>query len=127
MKDNRGRGNNIVFTFLVDGIKICHLGDLGHILTDGQLEQIGQTDILLLPVGGTYTIDYMQATELATIMNPRLVIPMHYKTPVMNFNIDGVDKFLDNKVSVQSLDSPELEVSLDSLHSLAEVVVLDYE
>ncbi|HHU49663.1 MAG: MBL fold metallo-hydrolase [Caldicoprobacterales bacterium] len=121
------RGNNIVFTFLVDGIKICHLGDLGHILTDGQLEQIGQTDILLLPVGGTYTIDYMQATELATIMNPRLVIPMHYKTPVMNFNIDGVDKFLDNKVSVQSLDSPELEVSLDSLHSLAEVVVLDYE
>ena len=121
------RGNNVVFTYLVDGIKLCHLGDLGHILTDQQIKQLGEVDILLLPVGGTYTIDHMQAAKLAGIINPKLVIPMHYKTPVMGFDIDGVDKFLAHFSSVQSLHQSELEVYPKSFQSLEKVVVLNYE
>lgn len=121
------RGNNVVFTYLVDGMKVCHLGDLGHMLTDEQIEQVGEVDILLLPVGGTYTIDHMQAAKLAGMIRPRLVIPMHYKTPVMNFDIDGVDKFLAHFNSVQWLKQNELELKPESLQSLKKVVVLNYE
>ncbi|NLU36107.1 MAG: MBL fold metallo-hydrolase [Clostridiales bacterium] len=121
------RGSNVVFTYLVDGMKICHLGDLGHILTEEQLNQIGRVDILLLPVGGTFTIDYREASELAGKMNPRLIIPMHFKTPVMSFNIDGVDKFVAGKDSVESIDENELEITPGSFDTLARIVVLNYE
>lgn len=121
------RGSNVVFTFWIDGMKICHLGDLGHIPADEQVIQIGEVDILLIPVGGTYTIDYKEATKLVGLMNPKLVIPMHYKTPVMDFPIDGVDKFLANMGSVQSLNSQELEVDPVSFNPAAKVVVLNYE
>ena len=121
------RGSNVVFTYLVDGMKICHLGDLGHILTEEQLNQIGRVDILLLPVGGTFTIYYREASELAGKMNPRLIIPMHFKTPVMSFNIDGVDKFVAGKDSVESIDENELEITPGSFDTLARIVVLNYE
>lgn len=121
------RGGNVVFTYLVDGMKICHLGDLGHILTEEQLNQIGRVDVLLLPVGGTFTIDYREASELADKMNPRLIIPMHFKTPVMKFDIDGVDKFVAGKDSVESIDENELEITPESFNTLARIVVLNYE
>jgi L-ascorbate metabolism protein UlaG (beta-lactamase superfamily) len=121
------RGGNVVFTYLVDGMKICHLGDLGHILTEEQLNQIGRVDVLLLPVGGTFTIDYREASELAGKMNPRLIIPMHFKTPVMKFDIDGVDKFVAGKDSVESIDENELEITPESFNTLARIVVLNYE
>ena len=121
------RGSNVVFTYLVDGMKVCHLGDLGHILTDQQIKQLGEVDVLLIPVGGTYTIDHMQAAKLAGMINPRLLIPMHYKTPVMDFDIDGVDKFLDHFSSVQQLNQNELELNPESFNSLKKVVVLNYE
>jgi L-ascorbate metabolism protein UlaG (beta-lactamase superfamily) len=121
------RGSNVVFTFLVDGMKICHLGDLGHLLTDEQIKQIGEVDILLIPVGGTYTIDSLEAAKLVDLMNPRLVVPMHYKTPVMNFPIDGAEKFLARVDHVHSPGSQELELDSASFHPPAKVVVLDYE
>jgi len=123
----RRRGSNVVFTYLVDGMKICHLGDLGHMLTDKQIKQIGKVDVLLLPVGGTFTIDYRQATELADKIDAKLTIPMHYKTPVMNFNIDGVDKFVVGKDSVESLNVNEIEINPDSFRTLAKILVLNYE
>ncbi len=70
------------------------LGDLGHLLDDKTVGEIGPVDILLIPVGGTYTIDAEEAVKVTAQLNPRLIIPMHFKTPVMDFPITGVDLFL---------------------------------
>jgi L-ascorbate metabolism protein UlaG (beta-lactamase superfamily) len=121
------RGSNVVFVFGIDGLKVCHLGDLGHILQDEQIKAIGQVDILLLPVGGTYTIDYMEAAELVRLMDPKLVIPMHYKTPAMNFSIDEVDKFLANIGSFESAAQQEIEIHPESFNPTAKVLLLNYE
>ncbi|HHY81358.1 MAG TPA: MBL fold metallo-hydrolase [Clostridiales bacterium] len=125
-EQGKKRGKNVVFVYEVDGLKVCHLGDLGHILSDEQINEIGPVDVLLLPVGGTYTIDYKQAAVLVNLMEPKLVIPMHFKTPAMKFPIDNVDKFLANMSSVQSLGSQELVLDSD-FSTTARVIVMEYE
>lgn len=117
----------MVYVYEIDGLRVCHLGDLGHILTDEQIKEIGRTDVLLLPVGGTYTIDYEQAAELVSLMDPKLVIPMHFKTSALSFPIDKVDKFLARMGSANSLGSQELEIDPVSFNPVTKVVVLDYE
>ena len=74
------RGENTIFRFTVDGINVCHLGDLGHLLNDKQIAEIGPVDILLIPVGGYFTIDAKQATTISQSLKARVIIPMHYKT-----------------------------------------------
>ena len=75
------RGNNISFILELENISICHLGDLGHTPTPDQVEALSGTDILLVPVGGHSTIDGATAAEVVSLLEPRLVIPMHYRTP----------------------------------------------
>lgn len=75
------RGSNIVFTVVMDSIKVCHLGDLGHELTQEQISDIGAVDVLLIPVGGSFTIDPQRAVKTIHMLEPSYVIPMHYKTP----------------------------------------------
>jgi len=88
---NKGieRGTNFVFTILIDEIKVCHLGDLGHLLTNEQLEDIGEVDVLLCPVGGNYTIDSTQAVSVVRAIDPRVVIPMHFRTDEHDVNQYG--------------------------------------
>ncbi len=74
------RGKNIIFTILIDHISVCHLGDLGHDLTPAQVEAIGSVDVLLIPVGGVYTIDAKLATKIIHTLKPAIAIPMHYRT-----------------------------------------------
>lgn len=74
------RGGNIVFVIEIDGFRICHLGDLGHKLSEKQISNIGEIDILMVPVGGFYTIDSGEALEVVRSIEPRIIIPMHYKT-----------------------------------------------
>lgn len=122
------RGDNIIFTFRFEGISVCHLGDLGHLLEDEQIRAIGPVDILLVPVGGTYTIDYRQAVDLIGQLEPKLVIPMHYKTPAMGFDIDGVDKFLkEYGVEAYEAGSQEIDLSATSLNDYGRVILLNYE
>lgn len=73
------RGNNIVFTYELENLRLAHLGDLGHRLSKEQIAQIGHVDVLMIPVGGTYTIDPAEAKEVTNQLKPRLVVPMHYK------------------------------------------------
>ena len=89
------RGNNTVFTIFAEGIKLCHLGDLGHTLTEEQVSEIGPVDILMIPVGGTYTIDASEAVQVVSQLNPKIVLPMHYKpgNSSMTLPIDGVEQF----------------------------------
>lgn len=88
------RGKNIVYIVESDGLKICHLGDLGHILSKEQCEMIGTPDILLLPVGGGYTIDAEKAETVRQQLKPACTIPVHYKTKVCQLSIGTIDKFL---------------------------------
>ncbi|MGB7570266.1 MAG: MBL fold metallo-hydrolase, partial [Methanothrix sp.] len=88
------------FCFQFDGIRICHLGDLGHILSPSQISEIGPVDLLFLPVGGRYTIDSKGADEVMRQIHPALVVPMHYRTCGLGFELDGVDEFLKGKKEV---------------------------
>lgn len=94
--DKKGaeRGANIVFRIEVDGISIAHLGDLGHVLSDEELEQLGVIDILLIPVGGKDALDAKRAVEVVNQIEPRIVIPMHYKLPETKIDLDSVEKFV---------------------------------
>lgn len=87
-------GNNIIYRIEMDGITICHLGDLGHVLEAKQLDRLQGIDILLIPVGGKYTIDADRAVEVINLIEPRIVIPMHYKVPGLKVDIAAVDAFV---------------------------------
>ena len=88
------RGTNTIFVITVDGFQLCHLGDLGHLLDDGDIKRIGSVDILLLPVGGNFTIGPKEALEIATGIGAHIWIPMHYKTQKVDFDLAFLEEFL---------------------------------
>ncbi len=88
------RGGNLIFKFRMDGVDICHLGDMGEACSIDICSQIGSVDILLIPVGGNYTIDAQSAKEYVDLLMPDVVIPMHYRTRDCDMDIDKVDNFL---------------------------------
>ncbi len=83
------RGENIIYTIFLDGMKVCHLGDLGHLLDDKMISEIGLVDILLVPVGGVFTINPEQAVKVTRSLEPSIVIPMHYKTSAHDEKVFG--------------------------------------
>jgi L-ascorbate metabolism protein UlaG (beta-lactamase superfamily) len=92
--EGRERGANTLYLIEMEDIKIAHLGDLGQSsLTDEQLESLDGVDILLVPVGGVYTINAKEAVDIINQIEPRIVIPMHYKVPGLKIGLDGLDKF----------------------------------
>jgi L-ascorbate metabolism protein UlaG (beta-lactamase superfamily) len=119
------RGENTAFCFQVDGVRICHLGDLGHVLTERNVQEIGQVDVLFVPVGGIYTIDARGADRVVRQLHPRIAIPMHYQTAVLGFELDSVAKFLEGRafqgplksLNIAAADLPDIETK---------VVLLDY-
>ena len=89
------RGINTIYKIDLENIKICHLGDFGQKkLTDEQIDAIGDVDILMVPVGGIYTIDGSEAADVVNQIEPKIVIPMHYKIVDLNIDLNSVDKFL---------------------------------
>jgi L-ascorbate metabolism protein UlaG (beta-lactamase superfamily) len=101
------RGSNIIYIIDMDGFRICHLGDLGHTLDSETLSQIGKIDVLMIPVGGNFTIDGLEAANVATSINSKYIIPMHYKTPELTFELEGPEKFLTSIKNVKKIDSYE--------------------
>lgn len=120
------RGNNIVFCLKADGLTVCHLGDLGHLLDKNQLAAIGKVDVLLLPVGGYFTIDAAEATQIMKELNPPLTIPMHFKTAVLGFPIAPVEDFLKGKTNTRRAGASEIEVTKETLPQSPEIVVLNH-
>jgi len=118
------RGNNAIICFEVDGIMICHLGDLGHPLSDKQTAELGSVDILLIPVGGYYTIDAKTATQICDRLKPKVIIPMHYKTNKCGFPIAGVDEFARGKKNVDKLDTSEVEFKQGELPASTKIIIL---
>ena len=120
----RERGDNTIFCFTVDGINLCHLGDLGHDLSREEMAQVGSVDILFIPIGGLYTIDARVASQVIDDLKPKVVAPMHYKTPKCNFPITGVEDFIADKKNVNKLNSSEIEFKSGKLPETTEIVVL---
>jgi len=118
------RGNNTIFCFELDGVRVCHLGDLGHPLNDKQVAELGSVDIVLIPVGGNYTIDAKVAGQLCDQLKPKVIIPMHFKNDKCAFPIAGVDEFLQGKENVSRLDVSELEFKQAELPATTKTVVL---
>ena len=121
------RGANTVFSFEVDGIHICFVGDLGHQLSGGQVDAIGPVDILLTPVGGTFTVDAEGAAGLVKALSPRVVIPMHFKTEKSHLPIAGGQEFLEVMGGSSQTGKSEIEITASDLPSAGtEVWVLEH-
>ena len=124
----RKRGFNIIYIIEMDGIRVCHCGDLGHSLTREQVDEIGRVDVLLIPVGGTYTVDADAAAEIVGKISPSVVIPMHFKTDRINFPIDGADKFLQIMGEGTKMNTNTLEVTEQVIQGKGtRIIVLDYK
>lgn len=103
--EGKERGKNTIFTIESEGIRVCHLGDLGQKeLTPEQLEKIGDVDILMIPVGGVYTISAKEGAKIISQLEPKVVIPMHYKIPRIKINLEGLQKFL----KIMGIKKPEM-------------------
>lgn len=107
---------NIIFRIEMDGMAMAHLGDLGHTLTEKQLEELDGIDILFVPVGGKYTLDYKKAVEVISQIEPRIVIPMHYKIKGLKIDIEDETKFIkelgmeptrEDKLKINKKDLPQ--------------------
>lgn len=94
-KEGEERGGNTIYIIEVEDLKICHLGDLGQKeLTEEQVEGIGEIDVLMIPVGGVYTISSKEALKVMSQIEPKVTIPMHYALPKLKSKLEGVDNFL---------------------------------
>jgi L-ascorbate metabolism protein UlaG (beta-lactamase superfamily) len=120
----QSRGKNTIYLMEIDGVNVLHLGDLGHVLSDDQVEEIGNVDVLLLPVGGVSTINAAMAAEVMRKLEPKVVIPMHYKTTKSDRDLEPVENFLKEMGQTQVDPRPKLNISRTNLPLTTEVVVL---
>ena len=120
------RGKNTAYLMEVDEVSVCHLGDLGHVLTTEQVEEIGNVDVLLLPVGGVSTIDAPMAAEVVRQLEPKVVVPMHYKTRALSRELETVDRFL-KETGVKEVNSQsKLSFTKPGLPAGTQVFLLNY-
>jgi L-ascorbate metabolism protein UlaG (beta-lactamase superfamily) len=122
------RGKNSIFIVEADGLKIVHLGDLGHLLSDDQLRQIGPVDVLMIPIGGVYTLNGAKAKGVMAQIKPRMyVLPMHYGTPIFS-DLLPPDEFIDGLPNIQRmLTTNELTINTDFRPPAPVVVLLGWE
>jgi L-ascorbate metabolism protein UlaG (beta-lactamase superfamily) len=123
------RGENRVFFWEADGIRFCHAGDLGHLLTEEQVALLGPVDVLFVPVGGFFTMDAAMAHQVAEQVQARAIIPMHFKTDRLKFPpnmpVAPVDDFLAGQERVIRVGGSTWQVSQDSLPAKPTIVVLE--
>ena len=123
--EERSKGRNIIFVFEFDGLTICHLGDLAQVPTQTQVEALSNVDVLLVPVGGGTSLNAAQAAEIISLIEPYIVIPMHYKTPAISLKLDKVNKFLKEMGTPRIEPIDALKVTRSSLPEETQVVVLN--
>lgn len=126
--EDRGkiRGGNTAYLIEIDEISVCHLGDLGHVLTDEQVEELGNVDVLLVPVGGVSTIDSQVAAEIVRQLEPKAVIPMHYKTPALSRKLEPVEAFLKEMGADNITPQAKLSLTKSSLPISTQVFLLEF-
>lgn len=126
-KQGAERGKNTIFVFQIEGVLVAHMGDLGHQLSDKEIEDLGPIDVLLIPVGGVFSLGPDGAAKVISALGPSLVVPMHYKLPGMSADFESlvtVDEFLAKAELETVRREDKLRVTKDSLPEDTEVVVL---
>lgn len=119
------RGSNTVFCFSLDGVRVCHLGDLGHELSDRTISEMGPVNVLLVPVGGNFTIDADVADGVVEGVGPKVVIPMHFQNErCRNFPVATVEGFQKKRQRVRALNESEVEITKGRLPAETETIIL---
>jgi L-ascorbate metabolism protein UlaG (beta-lactamase superfamily) len=119
------RGSNLISVISADGMSLAHMGDIGHDLDAATFEKIGKVDVMLIPVGGFFTVDAEAASKIMNAISPKITIPMHYKTDKCAFPIGTVEDFTKGKNNVRIMDKEsEIEITKDSFPATPEVIVL---
>lgn len=119
------RGENMVFSFEIDGVHIAHLGDLGHLLSEEQLSELGPIDVLLVPAGGVFTLTPVEAAEVVSQITPKIVIPMHFAVDGASSDLQGPETFLQEMAVAEPIRQPKAVVTPSSLPDETQVVLLD--
>ncbi|MBT4513131.1 MAG: MBL fold metallo-hydrolase [Chloroflexi bacterium] len=127
IEKGKQRGNNTSYLIEIDDVKVCHLGDLGHVPSAAQIDEISDADVLLIPVGGESTLDATTAVEVVNLISPDIVIPMHYQTESSRPELDALDKFLKEIGTKDVTPVPKLSVNKSLLPLEMDVVVMDYQ
>lgn len=119
--------DNTIFVFEIGGLNVCHLGDLDHVPSQEQVESLGDVHVLLVPIGGSNTLNAAQAAEIISLLEPRLVIPMHYAIPDIQVKLDPASKFLKEMGLREPSPESILKVTPSSLPEETQIVLLDYK
>jgi L-ascorbate metabolism protein UlaG (beta-lactamase superfamily) len=122
--EGKERGENVIFAFEVDGVHVCHLGDLGHVLTDEQLHEIGPIDVLLVPAGGNFTLSPREAAEVVAQLEPKVVIPMHFALDGASTDLMGPETFL-HELAAEPIRLPKASLTPSTLPEETQVVLLE--
>lgn len=124
-RNGKDRGKNTVYAINIEGINVCHLGDLGHVPTQTQADEIGQVDILLVPVGGGNALNASDAAEVVSLFEPMIVIPMHYRVPDLSVKLDPVEKFIKEMGMKAPPPIESLNLKRDGLAKEMQIIMLD--
>ncbi|MCP4416822.1 MAG: MBL fold metallo-hydrolase [Chloroflexi bacterium] len=116
--------SNVIYLFDYNGLKIAHLGDLDRVPSQTEIEALEEVNILLLPVGGGNSLNAAQASELVSMLEPNIVVPMHYRLPGLKLELEGIDRFLKEMGVTEPTEETSLKVSPSSLPEETETVIL---
>ncbi|HET9913171.1 MAG TPA: MBL fold metallo-hydrolase [Anaerolineales bacterium] len=126
-KDKEKGAQNTVYVFDYDGITVAHLGDLKEVPTQSEIEALGTINVALVPIGGGGALNAAKAAEIISVIEPNLVIPMHYATPAAKVSLDSLSKFVKEMGLSKPTTQPSLKVTRSGLPDETHVVVLDYQ
>ena len=126
-KENEASGRNTIYVFDYDGITVAHLGDLKEVPTQSEIELLGTINVALVPVGGGGGLNAAKAAEVISLIEPSLVVPMHYSTPAAKVSLDSLNKFVKEMGLSKTETQPSLKVTRSGLPNETHVVVLDYQ
>ena len=126
-RNDESAPRNTIYVFDYDGITVAHLGDLNVTPTQSEIESLGTVNVVLIPVGGGGGLNAAKAAEVISLIEPSLVIPMHYSTPATKVSLDSLNKFIKEMGLSKPATQPSLKVSRSGLPNETHVVVLDYQ
>lgn len=126
-KKNKESIRNTLYVFDYDGITVAHLGDLQEVPTQSEVETLGSVNVLLIPVGGGSSLNAAKASEVVSLIEPNVVIPMHYSTPKSKINLDSLNKFLKEMGLGKTEEQPSLKITRSGLPEETKVIVLEYQ
>jgi L-ascorbate metabolism protein UlaG (beta-lactamase superfamily) len=126
-KKSKDKVRNTLYVFDYDGITVAHLGDMQDVPTQGEVEALGTVNVLLIPVGGGTGLNAAKASEVVSLLEPNIVIPMYYSTPDAKLNLDSLNKFLKEMGLSKQESQPSLKITRSGLPDETKVVVLEYQ